>query len=135
MGQNLGQGKKSAVCINSPSWIYRLKSLSCFIPILHCNPSNIVVSNDLVNKSARLSFKRIYWTSMPPYFSRLRVKKNFGEMCFVRSPLMYPPFNWAMHVVLSLYNIVRVSLLEDKPYVPRIYWVIYLSHTHSQLAT
>jgi hypothetical protein len=59
MGQNLYQGKNSAMRINSPSRIYHLKSLNCLILILLCNSSNIVVGNVLVNKFARLSFKQI----------------------------------------------------------------------------
>jgi len=59
MGQNLYQGKNSAMRINSSSRIYHLKSLNCLILILLCNSSNIVVGNVLVNKFARLSFKQI----------------------------------------------------------------------------
>jgi hypothetical protein len=38
-----------------------------------------------------------------------------------------------MHAILSSYSMVGVPLLEDKPHVPQIYWVIDLNHTHSQL--
>jgi hypothetical protein len=40
-----------------------------------------------------------------------------------------------MHAILSLYSMVGVPLLEDKPYVPWICWVIDLSYTHSWLAS
>ena len=130
MRQNIGKGKKSAMRINSPSWIYHLKSLSCLIPILHRNPSNLVVGNALVNKFARLSFEWICRTSMSPHFSRSYVKKNFGEICFVLSPLMYPPFNWVIYAILSSYSMVRVPLLKDKPHVLRICWVIDLNWLH-----
>jgi hypothetical protein len=127
--------KKSTMCINSSSWMYHLKSLSYCISILHHNLSNIIVSNALVNKFARLSFKQICLISISPQLSRSCVKFFFYERCFVLSSLMYPPFNWVMHVILSLYSMVDVCLLEDKPHVRRICWVIDLIHIYSQLAS
>ena len=59
-----------------------LKVLRRYILMLCTNFSNVVVDNDFVNKSIRLSFKQIYCTMMSPFFSRSRLYKSSCEICF-----------------------------------------------------
>ena len=121
--------------LRSPWWkLYLISRIRC-IPFLYLNFSNVDVGNALVNKSARLSLERICWTSISPFCWRSCVKKNFGEICFVRSSLMYPYFNWAIHAALSSYIVVGIFFFKEKPHISWIWWVIDLNQTHSQLAS
>ena len=134
-GIKLWWRKKSAVHIYSPSLWHHLRSLSRHIPVLYTNFSNVAVESALVNKSARLSLERICWTSISPLFWRSWVKKNFGEIYFILSLLMCPPFNWAMHAALSSCNVVGMSFLEDIPHFSRICWIMNLNQIHFRLAS
>ena len=126
------QGKKSTV---SPSCRHHLMFQNRCIPISCTNLSKEDFGSDFVNKSARLSLERICWTSIVPWFWRLWVKKNLGEICFVLSPLMYQLLSWAMHAVLSSNRTVGAILWSISPHDDRIYWIKLLSQKHSQLAS
>lgn len=109
-------------------------SLSLRIPILWTSFLKVDFGRDFVNKSAILSLERICWTLISPFFWRSCVKNNFGEICFVLSPFMNPPFNWAIHDALSSYKVVG-SLSHFKPHLSWIWCIIDLNHTHSRLAS
>ena len=116
---------------------YHLRSLRFRIPKLCINFLKVVVGNNFVNKSIRLSFEQICCTMMLTFSSSswLVLKKSFGEMCFDLSHIIQSLFVWVSHVVMSSYSIVGRFLLEDKSHAPRMCWVIDLSHTHSWLAS
>lgn len=79
-----------------------------------------------------LSLEQTCWTSIAPFFWRSWVKFFFvGEMCFVLSPLMYPPFGWAIHASLSSYNIVGATFFKERSHVYWMCWVINLNQLHS----
>jgi hypothetical protein len=63
--------------------------------------SKIFIGNDFVNKTVELSLDLILKIFIKPFFCKSCVKKNFGEMCLVLSPLIYLFLIWAMHAVLS----------------------------------
>ena len=132
MGKKPDQGKKSTV---SPSCRHHLMSRNRRIPISCTNLSKEDFGSDFVNKSARLSLERICWTSIVPWFWRSWVKKNLGEICFVLSPLMYPPLSWAMHAVLSSNRTVGAILWSISAHDDIIYWIRLLSQKHSRLVS
>ena len=74
-------------------------------------------------------------TSISPFFWRSCVKNNFGEMCFVLSPFIKPPFNWAMHATLSSKSIVGILTSHFKPHLSLIKCITDLNHTNSLLAS
>ena len=56
--------------IYSLSWTHHLRSLSCRIPMLCTNFSNVALGNDFVNKSVKLSFGQICCTLLSLFSSR-----------------------------------------------------------------
>ena len=101
------------LCIFYFSPSCKLTSLRWRSPILWTNCSKVLLGKDLVNKSTRFSHERIFWISTSPFLWRSWVKKNFGRICFVRSPLIYSSFNWVMHALC-----LHISLLVS--FFPRI---------------
>ena len=61
--------------------------------------------------------------------------EEFGEMCLVRSPLIYPPLTYAIHSALSSYNIVGLFLIEDNPHDFMMCCIMDLNQTHYRLAS
>ena len=70
MGQNLNEGKKKYSTLTPfyKNTLPYVDILELNIPILCINFLNVEVDNDFVNKSARLSLERIYYTSISPLF-------------------------------------------------------------------
>lgn len=99
-----------------------------------CFP-NIVVGSDFVNMLVALSLDQTCWISMSLFFSSYWVyENNFGGICLVRSLIIYPFLLWVIHAALYSNNIVG-SLVISIPLAVWIWWLTYLSHTHSLLAS
>ena len=119
----------------SPRWNYHLISRRWRIPMFYLNFSKVEVGNALVNIFSRLSLEWACWTFISPFFWKSWVKKKFGEICFVLSPLMYPSLSWAIHPTLSSYNVVGASPFKERPHVYWMCWVSDLNHPYSWLAS
>ena len=102
----LREKEYNAFC--SPWWKTYLISWRRRIPILYLSFSNVNVSNVLVNKSARLSLEWICWTFISPFCWRSCVKKNLGEICFVRLLWYILPL-----IVLCKQHYLHTILLES----------------------
>ena len=116
----------------SYTYIHRQLYLWRQNPILLTSCAKVFLGNKFVKRCASFSHEWTCWTFISPFFWRSWVKKNFGRICFVLSPLMYLSFNWA---TLSSYMIVGAIFPKDKPQVSRTCWITDLNQTHSQLAS
>ena len=109
--------KENIMHINFPSWQHQSRSLSWRTPILRTSFSNIAVGAHQWINLLNFSLERICWTLITLFFWRSCVKKNFGEICFILSPLMYHSFYWVIHTILYSYMIVGIISLKDKLHV------------------
>ena len=60
---------------------------------------------------------------------------NLSDICLVLSPLMHHSLICVVHATLPSCSIVKLSLMKDSMHDSRIYWIIDLNYTHSQLAS
>jgi uncharacterized membrane protein len=97
--------------------------------------SKTFLDNGFVNKSVKLSLDLIWQTSIKSSFCRSYVEKNFDEICLVLSHLIYHPLIWAMHAILSSYNIIGLFLIDFRLHSYWMYWIIDLNQTHSRPAS
>jgi len=108
--KNLVKEKKYIILYNIVLYIFyfsssiKLPSLKWRSPILWTNCSKVLLGKDFVNKSVRFSHERTFWISTSPFLWTLWVKKNFGRIFFVLSPLIYLSFNWVMRALLFIYG-------------------------------